>query len=48
MWGNGAYFAINASYSDNYAHHTSDGKKIFLLCYLALGYAKEVPSHPYT
>ena len=25
MWGNGNYFAVNASYSDDYAHHLPDG-----------------------
>ena len=31
MWGNGNYFAVNASYSDGYAHQLSDGtKQIFL------------------
>ena len=25
MWGNENYFAVNASYSDNFAHYSPDG-----------------------
>lgn len=30
MWGRGNYFAVNASYSDRYAHRTTDGHQMFL------------------
>jgi hypothetical protein len=30
MWGPANYFAANASYSDSYAHKTSDAKQMFL------------------
>ena len=32
MWGQANYFAVNASYSDNYAYQTPDGyKEMFLV-----------------
>ena len=31
LWGKGAYFAVNASYSDNYSHHNSSGKQMLLV-----------------
>ena len=31
MWGVANYFAVSASYSDNYAHQTLTGKEIFLV-----------------
>eukprot|EP00298_Acanthocystis_sp_HF-20_P028589 c7363_g1_i1.p1 GENE.c7363_g1_i1~~c7363_g1_i1.p1 ORF type:complete len:334 (+),score=78.55 c7363_g1_i1:50-1051(+) len=43
MWGNGSYFAKNASYSDDYAATTNDGKSFFL-CRVALGTIKSLPS----
>ena len=30
LWGQGIYFAVNASYSDNYAHITTNGRQMFL------------------
>lgn len=31
LWGKGAYFAVNASYSDNYSHRSSCGKQMLLV-----------------
>ena len=46
MWGAGAYFAVNSSYSYNYSYELSlndeqkyAGKKIFLCCKVSLGKA---------
>jgi len=37
MWGNGNYFAVNASYSDNYAYSSSDGTKQMFLAKVLTG-----------
>ena len=31
LWGKGAYFAVNASYSDNYSYQSSCGKQMLLV-----------------
>ena len=31
LWGKGAYFAVNASYSDSYSHRSSCGKQMLLV-----------------
>lgn len=39
MWGKGAYFAKNASYSDHYSHkNIYNRNKLLLLCKVGLGY----------
>ena len=37
MWGTGAYFAVNASYSDNYAHSAEGGLKKLILVRVLTG-----------
>jgi hypothetical protein len=40
MWGIGIYFAVNASYSNNYAfQNASDGSKSFFYAKVAIGQA---------
>jgi O-acetyl-ADP-ribose deacetylase (regulator of RNase III) len=36
-WGYGNYFAVNSSYSHNYAHHLSDGSKQMFLAEVLVG-----------
>ena len=43
MWGNGNYFAVNASYSDNYAHRTPDGTQQMFLAKVLTGRSIELP-----
>ena len=46
MWGKGAYFAVNASYSANsYEFHTSHGQQIFM-AFVLTGDSKTMPSKP--
>ena len=42
MWGNGNYFAVNASYSNNYAYHLPDGTKQMFLAKVLTGYSIEL------
>lgn len=44
MWGSAAYFAVNASYSDSYAHQIKGpfGYKQFLLARVLTGHSKEL------
>jgi hypothetical protein len=37
MWGQGIYFAENASYSDSYAHSLPNNARQLLYCYVVLG-----------
>jgi len=37
LWGIGTYFAVNASYSNNYAHKLSNGVKQFFLTDVCVG-----------
>jgi len=37
MWGRGLYFAVNSSYSDDYAHPSIVGTKLFMLCRVMVG-----------
>ena len=37
MWGIGNYFAVNASYSDNYSHTTADKTKQMFLARVLVG-----------
>ena len=37
MWGQGIYFAENASYSDNYAHSLPNKSRQLLICQVLLG-----------
>ena len=37
MWGIGSYFAVNASYSNDYSYHRPDGKKQFFLAEVITG-----------
>lgn len=46
MWGPAAYFAVNASYSDSYAHKTEGPFKQFLLARVLTGHSKELPPNP--
>lgn len=39
LWGNGNYFAVNASYSHNYAHHPSAGIRQMFLAKVLTGYS---------
>eukprot|EP01017_Pseudomicrothorax_dubius_P022273 TRINITY_DN2403_c0_g1_i4.p1 TRINITY_DN2403_c0_g1~~TRINITY_DN2403_c0_g1_i4.p1 ORF type:complete len:379 (+),score=57.88 TRINITY_DN2403_c0_g1_i4:67-1203(+) len=41
MWGNGLYFAVNASYSDGYAETIGNGRKLFLVCQVLVGEIQE-------
>ena len=43
MWGKGAYFAVDASYSANYAYMSSSGRQI-LMAYVLTGHSKKM--HP--
>ena len=43
MWGPAAYFAVNASYSDSYAHKTEGAFKQLLLARVLTGHSKELP-----
>ena len=45
MWGPAAYFAVNASYSDSYAHKTEGPFKQFLLARVLTGHSKELPAN---
>ena len=46
VWGKGAYFAVNASYSGgSYAFPSSHGRQIFM-AYVLTGESKEMPSNP--
>ena len=46
MWGNGNYFAVNASYSDGYAH-VAKGFKKMLVALVLTGRSKESQPHSY-
>lgn len=46
MWGRGLYFAVNASYSDGYAHPTQVGTKLFMFCRVLIGDTIQVPNNP--
>ena len=37
LWGEGAYFAVNAEYSDKYAYELSDGRRQFFLALVLTG-----------
>lgn len=37
LWGEGAYFAVNAEYSDTYAHVLSDGSRQFFMALVLTG-----------
>ena len=39
MWGMGNYFAVNASYSDGYAHNLSDGTRQMFLAKVLTGHS---------
>ena len=39
LWGNGNYFAVNASYSDSYTHRPSDGTRQMFLAKVLTGYS---------
>ena len=41
MWGTGAYFALNASYSDSYAYHANSNQKQMFLALVLTGDAIE-------
>ena len=41
LWGNGNYFAVNASYSYSYAHCLSDGTRQMFLAKVLTGYSVE-------
>lgn len=45
MWGRGLYFAVNASYSHDYAHPSQSGTKLFMLCRVLIGDAIQLPSN---
>ena len=45
LWGNGNYFAVNASYSDSYAHHPSDGTRQMFLAKVLTGYSVTLDSN---
>lgn len=38
LWGKGNYFAVNASYSDGYAHRCALGRYQMLMAYVLVGY----------
>ena len=42
MWGNGNYFAVNASYSDDYAHRLPDGTQQMFLAKVLTGRSTEL------
>ena len=42
MWGNGNYFAVNASYSDGYAHRSPDGTRQMFLATVLTGRSIEL------
>ena len=44
MWGVGNYFAVKASYSDNYAHYLSDGTHQMFLAKVLTGKSIQLPS----
>ena len=44
LWGIGIYFAVNASYSDKYAHSLPNGMKQMFLAKVLTGNSKELPS----
>ena len=44
MWGNGTYYALNSSYSVNYAHPAADGTKEMFLCEVLVGDFIQLPS----
>jgi hypothetical protein len=45
MWGKGIYFAVNAAYSNGYAHTCVAGQKSFFMAKLILGEVTEIPSN---
>jgi hypothetical protein len=45
MWGNGTYYALNASYSVGYAHPAADGTSEMFLCEVLVGDFIQVPSN---
>lgn len=45
MWGNGNYFAVNASYSHSYAHPLSDGTRQMFLAKVLTGYSIQQASN---
>lgn len=44
MWGNGTYYALNASYSLGYAHAAADGTSEMFLCEVLVGDFIKLPS----
>ncbi len=44
MWGKGAYFACNASYSNNYAYGLTSRNRQMFLAYVLTGISVELPS----
>jgi hypothetical protein len=42
MWGKGSYFAVNSSYSDNYAYQETNGYKTMFLAKVCLGDSTEI------
>ena len=45
LWGTGNYFAVNASYSDGYAHQLSDGTKQMFLAKVLTGDSIQLKSN---
>ena len=43
MWGNGNYFAVNASYSDEYAYRRPDGTQQMILAKVLTGKSIKLP-----
>ena len=43
MWGQGNYFAVDASYSHRYAHRLINGERLMFLCLVLTGHAAEIP-----
>ena len=46
MWGQGIYFAVNASYSNSYAHTNSKGEKEMFMADVIVGQPYNCPSDP--
>ena len=46
MWGKGNYFAVNASYSDNYSHPCAGGRRQMLVAKVLTGYEYTCSSDP--
>ena len=43
LWGRGNYFAVNASYSNNYAHIEAGGVRQMLVAYVLTGHSYHYP-----